>query len=790
MSDKKRYWTGTRKAPGQDKFFIEALDPGLWEAGDKDHWDTCWHTGMPAARAFKTMGPGQTINHIPGNSAVTVKSMLYETLSAAQGRVAGDERRARFGIFPRSFSMPEDYHALQREGFQHPDKKWIAKPKRLSRGRGISVHQDAATLPNDAKWLAQEYLADAHLYDGYKYVLRCYVLISSIDPLRVYLYKDGFVKLASELYRHGDYNNLYAHLTNPDVNALNEGADASVVFHSFDTYRTWLRRQGGAPEALFDGIRDIAILTAIAAREQMRQRIAAAGAIGSGCYELIGLDCMIDTALKPWLLECNLSPSLEVCAEPGSGGREEEATKRAVVADLVGLIGLNRARQPSGERADKTQIIAEAADEMKNAGGFERIFPGEDASEFLPYFPAPRYSDVALARAISKTPPPEMPMQPAGEQAFEFDHRLALFSQQTGQFTTPNEVRAFIWLKASQGAAPDAITEEMARLTGASAAEWEALSRDVWDAICDWTQAGLLVLRDGQTPGKAPDSLSESGPDESWCCEEWLKASGQSIRLRYGAAEIRPRLETLITALRAGPSEPAVEIDILRGKVGYAIARGARLVRSGLRLSQIADALREIFLNDYAASHADQLCCDASLCASPQGAVIFASTAGGRWDELALRYATTHGGAFLAGACALGPAPGEAAALTAPGRINEGAAGTFGGEGDYVDATTQEWRSTRGCFIPYNDQNDSTTCKVRAVVIPVYEANAAVAEISEMDGPDGLLALNAVRRKGPEPLKFDSARQIYEWRKAVRVLEVRYSGASDAARLIADTLSR
>lgn len=50
MSDKKRYWTGTRKAPAQDKFFIEALDPGLWEAGDEGHWDACWHTGMPAAR--------------------------------------------------------------------------------------------------------------------------------------------------------------------------------------------------------------------------------------------------------------------------------------------------------------------------------------------------------------------------------------------------------------------------------------------------------------------------------------------------------------------------------------------------------------------------------------------------------------------------------------------------------------------------------------------------------------------------------------------------------------------
>ncbi len=784
MSDKKRYWTGARKAPAQDRFFIEALNPDIWAPGDKDSWDACWHTGMPAARIFKTMGPHQTINHIPGNSAVTVKSMLYETLRDAQGRVAGDERRARFGFFPRSFLMPEDYHALQREGFRHPDKKWIAKPKRLSRGRGISVHADAATLPNDAKWLAQEYLADAHLYDGYKYVLRCYVLISSVEPLRVYLYKDGFVKLASELYRHGDYNNLYAHLTNPDVNALNEGEEASVVFHSFDTYRAWLRREGGNPEALFDGIRDIAILTAIAAREQMRARIAASGAIGAGCYELIGLDCMIDTALKPWLLECNLSPSLEVCAEPGSGGRQEEATKRAVVADMVGLIGLNRERAPLGPGADKNQILAEAAGELAHAGGYERIFPGEDAGEFLAFFPAPRYGDVALARATSKTPPPTMAMQAAGDQAFEFGSALALFSQQTGQFSTPNEVRAFIWLRASQGAAAGAITEEMASLTGASAAEREALSRDVWDALCDWTHTGLLIARDAEAL-TGPD---ESWPNESWHCKEWLRVSGKSVRLRYGAAEIRPRLEGLIEVLRTAPSDRAIEIDILRGKVGYAIARGPQLVRSGLRLSQITDALRDIFLDAYAAGHDDLLCCNASLCASPQGTVVFASNARGRWDALALSYANITDGAFIAGACVLGPAPGEAEALVAPGRIDEAAAEAIGGEGGYFDDRIQEWRTARGYFIPCKDQNASATHKTRAVVIPVFDA-AATAELSEMDGPNGLQALNAMRRNGQAQLTFDGARLLYEWRQAVRVFEVRYSDASDAARCVAENLS-
>jgi tubulin polyglutamylase TTLL4 len=46
--------------------------------------------------------------------------------------------------------------------------------------------------------LASKYVAHPHLINGFKYDLRVYVLVSSFDPLRVYVFNDGLVRFATE----------------------------------------------------------------------------------------------------------------------------------------------------------------------------------------------------------------------------------------------------------------------------------------------------------------------------------------------------------------------------------------------------------------------------------------------------------------------------------------------------------------------------------------------------------------------------------------------------------------
>lgn len=62
-----------------------------------------------------------------------------------------------------------------------------------------------------------------HLINGLKYDLRVYVLVTSFNPLKVYVFNDGLVRFATEPYSLDpkSINHKFVHLTNFSINKKN-----------------------------------------------------------------------------------------------------------------------------------------------------------------------------------------------------------------------------------------------------------------------------------------------------------------------------------------------------------------------------------------------------------------------------------------------------------------------------------------------------------------------------------------------------------------------------------------
>lgn len=95
----------------------------------------------------------------------------------------------------------------------------------MCQGKGIFLTKNYEDINPDDHYVAQRYLQNPYLIDDLKFDLRIYVLVYGVNPLRVYLYKEGLARFATEPYNAPTGNNmenLFMHLTNYAINKNND----------------------------------------------------------------------------------------------------------------------------------------------------------------------------------------------------------------------------------------------------------------------------------------------------------------------------------------------------------------------------------------------------------------------------------------------------------------------------------------------------------------------------------------------------------------------------------------
>ena len=203
---------------------------------------------------------------------------------------------------------------------------WILKPgENCNRGNGICVCNTLEQIKNELKnnpfpktgehtFIIQKYIEKPFLINRRKFDIRLYCLVTSINGyIQAYYYKDGYIRTSCKEYNPKILDNKFIHLTNDAVQKKSEDYGRyefanKMSYIEFQRYLDSLR-----PKAylnFFDDvipqIKKITKDTIFAVHKKIDLRKRAYG------FEIYGYDFLLDDHLKPWLIEVNTNPCLEL----------------------------------------------------------------------------------------------------------------------------------------------------------------------------------------------------------------------------------------------------------------------------------------------------------------------------------------------------------------------------------------------------------------------------------------------------------------------------------------------
>ncbi|XP_066197523.1 tubulin polyglutamylase TTLL5 isoform X2 [Saccopteryx leptura] len=287
---------------------------------------------------LRTLSEAQKVNHFPRSYELTRKDRLYKNIV----RMQHTHGFKAFHILPQTFLLPAEYAEFC-NSYSKDRGPWIVKPVASSRGRGVYLINNPNQISLEENILVSRYINNPLLIDDFKFDVRLYVLVTSYDPLVIYLYEEGLARFATVRYDQGAKNirNQFMHLTNYSVNKKSGDYvscdDPDVEDYgnkwSMSAMLRYLKQEGKDTTALMAHVEDLIIKTVISAELAIATACKTFVPHRSSCFELYGFDVLIDSTLKPWLLEVNLSPSL-ACDAP-----LDLKIKASMISDMFTVVG-------------------------------------------------------------------------------------------------------------------------------------------------------------------------------------------------------------------------------------------------------------------------------------------------------------------------------------------------------------------------------------------------------------------------------------------------------------------
>lgn len=379
-------------------------------------FDLWWTDGAVEPEKLARMKPYQKINHFPGMYALARKNFLARNLTKLRKVFPGD-----YDFYPLTWVLPAEFADLKTYSMKNIKSTYIVKPDASCQGRGIFLTKDVDELSPVEHFIVQRYVEKPFLIEDLKFDLRVYVLVAGCDPLRIFIHEEGLTRLATEDYCRPTESNMAdmcMHLTNYAVNKLNpnfvfnEDSDDDDVGHkrSLTSTMRLLEDEGYNVSELKAAIADMAIKTLCTVQPSIAHyyRSCQPEDLSNGmCFELLGLDVLLDNHAKPWLLEVNHSPSFTTDTPL------DDKIKKKVIGDAINLLNFNpafrteylvkeksevqqrtllgKSNKMSKEERETAWIEAQRLRdewEASHLGGFTKVYPSEQSDKYDKYLKA------------------------------------------------------------------------------------------------------------------------------------------------------------------------------------------------------------------------------------------------------------------------------------------------------------------------------------------------------------------------------------------------------------------
>lgn len=301
--------------------------------------DLLWAHDYPFSKIrskVSEMQPHQKINHFPGSGFITNKVDLCTT---------------RLKFVPRAFKQPADKDEFKKFTDEHPQKRFVVKHYQH---RHIKIKKVDEINMNDNNTFIQEFIENPLLVDGYKFDIGVYTIITSIDPLRVYIYNgDILFRYCAQKYHPFDPENVDKYIVGDDYLPTWEIPSLAPLFNnlghgmksSFDTY---LRNKGQKPEKIWSQVND-AIREAILSKEALISDLMQRYKNKESFFEMMRFDLIVDANLRVYLMEANMSPNLS-----SAHFKQNSLLYEQVIFNVLNLVGVGHYLQrDSLEKFDK-----------------------------------------------------------------------------------------------------------------------------------------------------------------------------------------------------------------------------------------------------------------------------------------------------------------------------------------------------------------------------------------------------------------------------------------------------